>query len=183
MRGVVTLATALAAADLAGLEPDAAHAIVVVAFVVTVGTLLLQGLTLPWLIRRLGVADGAEAVEDAAEIAAVRSRSREAGKAYLREVRKNWAREHGEDRLPAFDAFAQRLVRVENNTDQAQAEAARPTHAEFMALSKGWLDVRRQLLISERDAGNLSEEVMRELITAIDAEELALDTRADTAGR
>ncbi|MFE6997122.1 cation:proton antiporter [Microbacterium sp. NPDC057659] len=182
MRGVVTLATALAAADLAGLEPDAAHAIVVVAFVVTVGTLLLQGLTLPWLIRRLGVADGTEADEDAAEIAAVRARSREAGKAYLRGMRKTWAQEHGAERIDAFDAFAQRLVRVEHSTDQAQAEMVRPTYDEFMTLSKGWLDVRRQLLIAERDAGNLSEEVMRELITAIDAEELALDTRADTSG-
>lgn len=33
------------------------------------------------------------------------------------------------------------------------------------------------MLIRERDLGNLSEEVMREIMTAIDAEELALDTR------
>ena len=47
MRGVVTLATALAAADLAALDTEPSHAIVVVAYVVTLGTLLLQGLTLP----------------------------------------------------------------------------------------------------------------------------------------
>src|SRR5690606_31694700 len=51
MRGVVTLATALAAADLAALDTQASHAIVVVAFIVTVATLMLQGLTLPLLIR------------------------------------------------------------------------------------------------------------------------------------
>ncbi|MGB4135546.1 MAG: sodium:proton antiporter [Microbacterium sp.] len=179
MRGVVTLATALAAADLAGLDVAASHAIVVVAFVVTVGTLLLQGLTLPVLIRRLGVADGSEAEEDARELASVRARSREAGKAYLRGMRKKWADAHGADRLPAFDAFAERLVRVEHSTEDAQAEAVRPSYAEFVTLSKGWLDVRRRILLEERDAGNLSEEVMRELITAMDAEELALDTRGE----
>src|SRR5690606_6662786 len=80
MRGVVTLATALAASDLAGLDDEAAHAIVVIAFVVTVGTLLLQGLTLPWLIKALGVVDDSEAQEDAKQIATVRERSRDAGK-------------------------------------------------------------------------------------------------------
>ena len=188
MRGVVTLATALAAADLAGMDGAAAHAIVVVAFVVTVGTLLLQGLTLPWLIRMLGVVDDREQQEDARELAAVRERSREAGKAYLRGMRREWAREHGEERLPAFDAYAKRLVRVQSDAEQAGAEQAgaepaashqqlRPTAEEFTALAKGWLAVRRQLLLEERRAGNLSEEVMHELIAAMDAEELALDTR------
>ncbi|MEJ1088758.1 cation:proton antiporter [Microbacterium sp. Mu-80] len=176
MRGVVTLATALAAADLAGLDESAEHAIVVVAFIVTVGTLLLQGLTLPWLIRALGVVDDAEAQRDARELAAVRQRSREVGKSYLRDMRREWADRHGEERLPAFDAFAKRLVRVESDADSAQLDD-RPTHDELAEMSRGWLAVRRQVLLDERDAGNLSEEVMHELITAMDAEELALDTR------
>ena len=40
--------------------------------------------------------------------------------------------------------------------------------------------MRRDILLAERDAGNLDEEVMRELMAAMDAEELALDTRAAT---
>lgn len=181
MRGVVTLATALAASDLAGLDTQAAHALVVVAFVVTVGTLLLQGLTLPWMIRTLGVADDSEATEDARQLAAVRERSREAGKAYLREMRRKWAKEHGEAALAGFDEFAKRLVRVESDAETAQLDLPpRFTHDQLLAMSKDWLSVRRRLLLAERDAGNLSEEVMRELITAMDAEELALDTRAAT---
>lgn len=181
MRGVVTLATALAAADLAGLDDGAAHAIVVVAFVVTVGTLLLQGLTLPWLIRRLEVVDDSEAQEDMRQLAAVRERSREAGKAYLRSMRREWAEERGEDALAVFDAFAKRLVKIESDADGAKPDAQpRPSYEQFVELSKGWLAVRRQVLLEERNAGNLSEEVMHELITAMDAEELALDTRAAT---
>ncbi|WP_309065547.1 cation:proton antiporter [Microbacterium sp.] len=178
MRGVVTLATALAASDLAGLDERARHAIVVTAFVVTVGTLLLQGLTLPWLIRVLGVVDDAEAIEDARQIEAMRARSREVGKAYLRDMRREWVQRHGEERLAAFDAFAERLVKIESNAERGARESdGRPTYEEFVALSKGWLAVRRQVLLHERDAGNLSEEVMHELITAMDAEELVLDTR------
>lgn len=181
MRGVVTLATALAAADLAALDRGAADAIVVVAFIVTVGTLLLQGLTLPWLIRWLHVTGEDEAAEDARDLAAVRARSREAGKAYLRSVRREWAATHTAEQLTVFDEFAKRLIRVESDAETSQIDLGpRPSYEEFMEMSKGWLSVRRQLLLEERDAGNLGEEVMQELITAMDAEELALDTRVAT---
>ena len=181
MRGVVTLATALAAADLAGLDTDAAHAIVVVAFVVTVGTLLLQGLTLPLLINGLGVADVSdEEDEDRRQLAQVRARTREAGKVFLDAKRKAWEAKHGHEALAGFDRFAQRFTRVERDTEKGQREEdrmPRPSRDELVGLSKGWLQVRRDVLIAERDAGELNEEVMRELITAMDAEELALDTR------
>ncbi|MGW8483102.1 cation:proton antiporter [Microbacterium sp. NPDC055903] len=183
MRGVVTLATALAAADLATLDAEASHAIVVVAFVVTVATLLLQGLTLPALITRLGVASDIDHEEDAKALAAVREKSREAGKAYLAQQRAEWEAAHGPADLPLFDAFAKRMTRVEKDTDEAQeAEDAvsRPSYEDLVALSKGWLHVRREILLEERDAGNLDEELMRELITAMDAEELAMDTRGAT---
>ncbi len=183
MRGVVTLATALAAADIAALPTGPSHAIVIVAFVVTVGTLLLQGLTLPLLIRRLGVAADVDAEEDARALAAVRARSREAGLAFLAEKRVDWEQKYGEIDLGVFDAFAKRMTQVEADTDSAQeAEeaAARPSYEDLVALSRGWLHVRREVLLEERDAGNIDEEVMRELITAMDAEELALDTRGAT---
>ena len=183
MRGVVTLATALAAADLAELDTEASHAIVVVAFVVTVGTLLLQGLTLPVLIRGLGVASDVDEEQDAAELAAVRARTKQAGAEFLERKRQEWAVEHGAADLSLFDAFAKRMTKVEKDTDQAQETedaATRPTYEDLVALSKGWLHVRREILLQERDAGNLDEELMRELITAMDAEELALDTRGAT---
>jgi len=185
MRGVVTLATALAASDLAGLEASASHAIVVAAFVVTVGTLLLQGLTLPFLIRGLGIGNDAEAAEDAAQLAQVRARTRDAGKKYLAGKREEWEQRHGDEALERFDRFAQRITRVERDTDRAQAEeekVPRPSREELVDLSKGWLRVRRDVLIQERDAGALNEEVMRELIVAMDAEELALDTRMEMRG-
>ncbi|UPL13672.1 cation:proton antiporter [Microbacterium galbinum] len=183
MRGVVTLATALAAADLATLDERASHAIVVVAFIVTVGTLLLQGLTLPMLIRRLGIASDVDHAEDEKALAAVKERSRTAGKAFLAEKRVEWERKYGEVDLSIFDAFAKRMTRVEKDTDEAQEvedSVAKPSYDDLVALSKGWLQVRREILLEERDKGNLDEEVMRELIAAMDAEELAMDTRGAT---
>ncbi|WP_149083626.1 MULTISPECIES: cation:proton antiporter [Microbacterium] len=183
MRGVVTLAIAVAAADLAGLDTEAAHAIVVVAFIVTVGTLLLQGLTLPLLIRRLQIAGDEEREEDAAALRNVKAKSREAGKAYLAEKRREWEQKHGEVDLGMFDAFTKRMTRVEKDTDDAQEvedTVARPSYDDLVALTKGWLQVRREILVAERDAGELDEEVMRELLAAMDAEELALDTRGAT---
>ncbi|KQZ24189.1 cation:proton antiporter [Microbacterium sp. Root553] len=183
MRGVVTLATALAAADLAALDTEPSHAIVVVAFIVTVGTLLLQGLTLPLLIRGLGIASDVEDEDDERAIADIRAKSREAGMAFLAEKRVEWEDKYGAVDLSVFDAFTKRMTRVEKDTDEAQEvedAAARPSYDDLVALSRGWLQVRRDILLSERDAGNLDEEVMRELMTAMDAEELALDTRGAT---
>ncbi|ALX65684.1 cation:proton antiporter [Microbacterium sp. XT11] len=180
MRGVVTLATALAAADLATLGPQASHAIVVVAFIVTVGTLLLQGLTLPLLIRRLGIRSDDEHDEDVQALAAVQAKTREAGKEFIAAKRVEWEAKHGPMDLRVFDAFAQRMARVEKDADEAQqveGTVARPSYDDLVALSRGWLHVRREIVLAERDAGNLDEEVMRELLTAMDAEELALDTR------
>lgn len=183
MRGVVTLATALAAADLATLGTEASHAIVVVAFIVTVGTLLLQGLTLPLLIRRLGIASDDEHEEDAQALAAVQAKTREAGKEYIAAQRVEWEKKHGPLDLSFFDAFAKRLSRVEKDTDEAQHQveqaASRPSYDDLAALSRGWLQVRREILLAERDAGNLDEEVMRQMLAAMDAEELSLDTRGE----
>lgn len=183
MRGVVTLAIAVAAADLATLDTEASHAIVVVAFIVTVGTLLIQGLTLPMLIRGLGIATDADEEEDRIALTAVREKSREAGKAYLAEKRVEWEAKYGEVDLSVFDAFTKRMTRVEKDTDQVQEmeeASSRPSYEDLVSLSRGWLQVRREILLAERDAGNLDEEVMRELIAAMDAEELALDTRGAT---
>lgn len=183
MRGVVTLATALAASDLAALDSDASHAIVVVAFIVTVATLLLQGLSLPMLIRGLGIASDIDEAEDEKALAAIKEKSRAAGAAFLAEKRVEWEEKHGKVDMPLFDAFTTRMTRVEKDTDEAQRvgdSASRPSYDDLAALSRGWLQVRRDILLAERDAGNLDEEVMRELLTAMDAEELALDTRGAT---
>ncbi len=183
MRGVVTLATAIAAADLAGLDKAAETAILFVAFTVTIATLLLQGLTLPLLIRVLGVADGSDEAEEERARELVRAASAQAGVEFLAEQRAAWEEKYGAAWSGVFDQVAQRFSRV-NAADELReamseaSDAATPSYEDYVVLSKGWIAMRREVLIRERDAGALDDEVMRELLTNLDAEELALDTRS-----
>jgi hypothetical protein len=56
------------------------------------------------------------------------------------------------------------------------AEPNRFDAKQIMALRKEILRFRREVLVRERDAGTIDEEVMREVLLGIDAEEFALDT-------
>jgi CPA1 family monovalent cation:H+ antiporter len=186
MRGVVTLAMAAALPDLTGDAMPDSHVqkLVVVAFVVTVGTLLLQGLTLAPLIKRLRIGDEEERRQDARQVEAMRARNQEVGKAYLRRKRGEWKERYGAHGAEVFDRMALSLLKVERGADRAgqvldeqAGPGGGPGYDDIVELRRGWLEARRVTLIQERDRGNLGEEVMRELLTAIDAEELALDTR------
>lgn len=190
MRGVVTLALAVALPALTqGAMPHShVERLVVVAYVVTVGTLLIQGLTLPVLIRSLGVSSRMERELDNRQIARLRKLSAEAGVEYLREQQQKWIEKHGDQGLEAFNRFSRGLLRLEKGTDRSEREIDRVaddaatgrvpvTQAELAALSKGWIAIRRRVAVEQARVGNLSEEVLRDLFDAIDAEELALDTK------
>lgn len=87
MRGVVSLAAAFGVplATLSGTPFPGRPQLVFLTFVVVVGTLLLHGLTLPWLIRRLGVTGG-EAAADARAEAAAQDKASRAAAARLEEL-------------------------------------------------------------------------------------------------
>ena len=76
MRGVVSLAAAFAVplTTLSGEEFPGRPQLVFLTFVVVIGTLLLHGLTLPWLIRRLDV-QGDDAAPDALAAAAAQTKA------------------------------------------------------------------------------------------------------------
>lgn len=179
MRGVVTLAAAAALPEAdTEILGTSTQVIFAVAFIVTIGTLLIQGLTLSPLIRRLNVADPSEAERDAAQARAVQERAAQEGKAYLERMRPLWEQAFGTDRTEVvFGRFAQAISRAERELGEL---VEGPSHREqLVQLTRDWLEIRRNVLIEELRAGHLSEEVMRELIMAMDAEELALDARLD----
>lgn len=184
MRGVVTLATAAAlpAAAAEALGASETRVIFAVAFVVTIGTLLIQGMTLSPLIRWLGVADPNEAIADAEQASAVRERAAREGMAYLERMRPLWNQAFGNERTEAvFARFATQINRAERDVEHLTESTERLQ--QVTQLTRDWLAIRRNVLIEEMRAGHLSEEVMRELITAMDAEELALDARIDSHDR
>ncbi|MFT4234833.1 MAG: cation:proton antiporter [Microbacterium sp.] len=188
MRGVVTLAMAAALNDLTegAMSTIHEHVLFVCAFVVTIGTLLVQGLTLAPVIKRLGVSSDAQDARDQRQLKQVRKRTNEIGQEYLRRKQKEWREEFGDETMDRFNRIARALVRVENDTEQegSSPETDDPAKRQLVSkrlreLSRGWINVRRRVLLEERDKGTLNEEVMRELMTAVDAEELVLDTRRD----
>lgn len=84
MRGVVTLAAAAAIPATLDGEPFPERATIqLAAYTVAIGTLLLQGLTLPGVITRLRVGSAQEAADDAAQEAAMRVATADAVQAYF----------------------------------------------------------------------------------------------------
>src|SRR5690606_19793780 len=113
----------------------------------------------------------------------------EAGKEYLREQQQEWVKKYGVESVDAFNRFTRGLLRIEKGSDEAERDLdsvtekiaiggiGRVTHDDLHELSRGWLAIRRRVAFEQSRAGNMSEEVMREVFDAIDAEELVLDTK------
>jgi len=199
MRGVVTLAAVVSipAVTESGVPVPARDTMFLIAFVVTVGTLLLQGLTLPAVIRRLGVQDTSQRDRDLAAQLALFATSTAETLEHVEARRAAWTAQYGPELTErAIQAATARLVRqndalqrgaVEDASDRTVTGAERDRRREVpRAISKirrELLDKRREVVLRERDAGALDEEVMRHVLLGIDAEELAMDTNAMSSTR
>ena len=174
MRGAVTLAAALAVpltTDAGAAFPDR-DLIVFLSSAVVLVTLVGQGLTLPLVIRGLNM----EAVVDttAKEAAKARIRAAEAGIARLEElVDEDWVNPDTVERLRGMYGFRRNRFAARFDTDDDGAIEER---------SQAYQRLRRELLAAEHDAlvqmrnrGEIGEEVMREVQTALDFEDLRLD--------
>lgn len=177
MRGVVTLAAAAGIPLLTatGEAFPGRDVIQVVAFVVTIGTLLVQGLTLPWLIRTLKIADPAGAAVHERQMALaegiVNSATIEAVTAYR-------------DRQTADEPrkFAEMMLkRVTAMQPQSAPEGEAPEEDGPMTeLAGEILAARRVAVVKARDERKLDDEVMREVLEHMDFEEAAMAGRMPT---
>ncbi|MEV0676775.1 Na+/H+ antiporter [Actinosynnema sp. NPDC050436] len=166
MRGVVSLAAASALPlDLPGRD-----VIVFCAFVATVGTLLIQGLTLPWVIRKLGF-QGDEEQADALAEAQVQHAAARAAVDRLDELVDNGDQtpDHVVDRLRTMaehrgNAAWERLGRQE---DESPAAA-------YRRLRRTMLDAERQVFVEARDNRQIDDEVLFRVLRELDLEEAAL---------
>ena len=148
------------------------------AFVVTAGTLLLQGLSLPWLARRLRI-EGPDAREDALAEATVLMSAVEAGRAELDRIRTpkddqemlQLLRDRGESRL---NKVWERLGRTGGDDDETPSE-------QYRRLRMAMLGAEREEVIRIRDHGTTDSDVLAELMEALDVEESMIDRRAARA--
>ena len=164
MRGVVSLAAALA------LVPDFPQRslILYLTFCVILATLVGQGLTLPWLIRRLGVTastDGAEA-----EVSHARLAASEAAIQRLEDLREDYP-----DHLPLIDQLRADLEHEAGHvllTPGATPDEAEQEALDHRAIRAALLVTQREAVIRLRDDGVINDETLRLIERDLDLEAL-----------
>lgn len=174
MRGVVTLAAAagIPLVTATGAAFPGRDVIQVVAFVVTIGTLLIQGLTLPWLIRRLKISSAGEAAARKRQLdLADRLTQRATEEAVVA------FRDRQVDDKPRQIAQTM-LVRVSAMQQAATAADAVSDQPVMVQLGGEILAARRAAVIKARDERRLDDDVMREVLEHMDFEEAAMAGRS-----
>lgn len=174
MRGVVTLAAALSLPVATPQRP----ALIFIALVVTVGTLLVQGTTLPAAARALDVR-GPDAREDALQEAVLIQATTGAG---LRAIEA----EAGEDSQVLEVIRTQATMRVNKVWERLgpRGEDAAETPSEtYRRLRLAMLAAERQELLRIRGEGQVDSHVLGVVLQAMDAEESGLAWSTDRARR
>lgn len=172
MRGVVTLAAVL----LLPAGTPQLPVLKLLALVVVAGTLLLQGTSLPWLVRRLRLRAPSRA-EDALQKATLLSRASTAGLAALDAA-------IGPDTPPEVvrslrDRVAWRTNAAWERLGRPEAEQATPT-AEYRRLRLLMLRAERETVLRVRDTGEADYEILQHVLARLDLEESMIDRFDET---
>ncbi|HEU5263576.1 MAG TPA: Na+/H+ antiporter [Gaiellaceae bacterium] len=173
MRGAVSLAAALALP----LETEAGSAfpgrdlILFLTFSVILATLVGMGLTLPFVIRRLGFEDdGIEEREDAK----ARIHAAQAALARLEElVGEEWVRDDTAERLRG--AYRFRTSRFVARLDDGDDGSIESRSQDYQRLRRELLDAERDALVDLRRSGVISNDVWLRVARDLDLEDLRLD--------
>ncbi len=169
MRGVVSLAAALALPlNVNGGAPFPQRDLVIfLTFSVILATLVGQGLTLPWLIRRLGIGDDGSA--DHEELHA-REAALDAALARLDELDSELPG-HREllDQLRGRYTHATAHLEHDHESGEIPLDQEEVEHA---AIRRAVIDAQRLAVIDMRDRGVISDEALRRVERGLDLEEL-----------
>jgi monovalent cation/hydrogen antiporter len=174
MRGVVSLAAALAVPlTLSNGNPfPGRDYILFVTFCVILATLVVQGLSLPVLIHRLGVVDdGLANMEERT----ARLKANEAAVAYLAEVDSQFPHDMLERLRAEYDDRIRQLEvcadgECDDGTDGLMASS-------YQRLQQDALDVERRTIIRLRDEFVINDEVLRRIQADLDHAEARLHVR------
>ncbi len=171
MRGVISLAAALSLPETLGDGRPFAqrNLIVFLTFVVILVTLVGQGLTLPWVIRRLGLAsDGESRLE---EMEARRAMLQDALHYLAREAKGSKAHEkHIVDDVA--HAYRHRLRAVERVISSGATQQSLPNDAAPATdVVTGAVRVQRDTAVRLRDEGRIGDGVLDRLLEELDLTE------------
>ncbi|WP_256106267.1 Na+/H+ antiporter [Streptomyces sp. ODS05-4] len=174
MRGVVSLAIAFSIPVTAGGEPFPARNLVLfLTFTTVIGTLVVQGLTLPPLIRLLKLPGRNAQAETLAEAQA----QSQASAASLRKLDELLADERNTLPGPLADRLRAVLERRRNAVwerlgavNEITGESADDT---YRRLAGEMIETEREVFVRLRDARRIDDEMMRTLLRKLDLEEAA----------
>lgn len=182
MRGVVSLAAAFAIPlTVDGGDPFPARAeILFLTFVVVVGTLLIQGTTLPWMIRRLGVA-GDDAAADRLAFAGAQDRASRESERRLDELDDELGRD---DPLRHQVMMLRKWVKTQRNLaweelGRGPEDIGESPTAAGDRMRMDLLGVQRRVFIAERDAGRINDEILRMALRRLDFTEGQMDREVE----
>ena len=172
MRGAVSLAAALAlpVTTDAGAPFPGRDVILFLCFSVIVATLVGQGLTMPLVIRLLGLETDTRVEREEAK---ARIRAAEAALARLEELAaEDWVRDDTAERVRGLYTF--RRNRFAARFDEADDGTIEGRSIDYMRLVRELLDAERRLLDELRRDGTISEEAAQRVARDLDLEDLRL---------
>jgi CPA1 family monovalent cation:H+ antiporter len=173
MRGAVSLAAALAIplrTD-AGTPFPERDLIIFLTFAVIFATLVVQGLSLPALIRRLGVTT--DGTEDREELRA-RLGAAKAALAQLDELAdEDWTRDDTIERMRALYQYRKR--RLAARAGKIEDDGYEDRSLAYQQMVQSVLRAQRDALVQMRNDREISNEVMTRLVRELDLEESRLE--------
>jgi Na+/H+ antiporter len=175
MRGAVSLAAALALplrTDAGAPLPDR-DLILFITFALILVTIVGEGLTLPWLIRKLGVQD--DGSEEAHEELRARLVAAEAALRCLDEVEvAGWAREDTLERMRGLFRFRQRRFKVRAGKIEDE-DGIEDRSMAYQRLLHEVARAQREAVVQLRNNGDISSDVMHRIERELDLEESRLE--------
>jgi monovalent cation/hydrogen antiporter len=173
MRGAVSLAAALALPleTSTGQPFPQRNLIIFVTFGVILATLVLQGLSLPWLIRRLGLhRDDSEEQEELRG----RLRATDAALTRLEELAvQEWTREDTVQRMRGLYQFRRR--RLKARAGYLADDGVQDRSLAYQRLVRELLEAQRREIVRLRNQGQISNEVMHRIERDLDLEDSRLE--------
>lgn len=172
MRGVVSLAAALSIPlVLSGGQPfPYRNLILFITFMVILVTLVFQGLTLPWVIRKIKPEDRYTAIPEHEQEVIIQKKIASDSLRFLEERFGN-ERAHNEQLNNLFAKLQIDLKSLDGHNHQPEGETA---VGKYEAVYLRLLDRQRQLLGEMNESAELDEELIRKYLSLIDLEEFRI---------
>ena len=179
MRGAVSLAAALAVpvATDAGDPFPGRDLILWMTFCVILATLVFQGLTLPWLIRMLGVHDDGE--EERREELKTRIKIAAAALDRIDELEgEPWVRPETLERMRGQYRYRKRRFAVQAGKIEDE-DGIEDQSQGYQRATREAITAQRRVLVALRDQGTISNDVMHRIERELDLEDSRLELPPD----